>query len=160
MRALTLGLLIASIGSASHAEMPMRPYLSLDAAQAGTQACLDWAAGEDLRVAVAVMDRGGRLVSFARMDDVFVKQVEFAQIKAETASTTPASTKRIGEIAVPGSPVEGLVYLSGVTGVEGGVPIRVGEHAIGGIGVSGATPAQDGTCAAIAVDAVIEALGR
>ena len=130
----------------------------LDAARAGTQACLDWAAGEDLRVAIAVMDRGGRLVSFARMDDVFVKQVEFAQVKAETASTTPLSTKRIGEITAPGSPVESLLTLPGITGVEGGVPIRIGEHAMGGIGVSGATPAQDGRCAAITADAVIEAL--
>ena len=158
MRSLTLAVLAASFATASHADVPTRPFLTLDAAQAGMQACLDWAAEEDLRVAVAVMDRGGRLVSFARMDDVFVKQVEFAQIKAETASTTPASTKRIGEIAVPGSPVEGLVHLPGVTGVEGGVPIRLGEHSIGGVGVSGATPAQDGECAAIAAEAVLQSL--
>lgn len=134
----------------------LRPYLTQDAAAAGIQACLAYARREDLRVAVAVRDRGGNLVAFTRMDDVFVKQAELARIKAETAATTPASTARIGDLAYAAdSPLRGLELVPGVTPVEGGEPITLSTgDAIGGVGVSGASPAQDGACARLAVQAI------
>ena len=147
--------LLAPCASAQERPAPTRPFLTLNAAQAGVEACLAYARDAELRVAVAVMDRGGRLVALARMDDVFVKQVEFAQVKAETASTTPASSKRIAEITTPGGPLESLILLPGVTGVEGGEPVRLRSgYAAGGVGVSGASPAQDGVCARRAVEAI------
>lgn len=125
-----------------------RPYLTLDAAKAGAAACEAYAKGNNLRVAISIKDRAGRLVYFQRMDDVFQKQVEFAGIKAETAATTPLSTKRLAEVSSGESPLAGLVYIPGLTSVEGGEPITVKDnYNIGGIGVSGASPAQDGECA-------------
>ena len=131
---------------------PVRPYLSLESARAGAEACLNYAKDNDLRIAIAILDRGGRDVLSLRMDDVFQKQIEFASIKAETASTTPLSTKRLGEVSGVGTPLEGLVQVPGLNRVEGGEPIKLPNgYAIGGVGVSGASPAQDGECARAAV---------
>lgn len=132
-----------------------RPYLTLDAAKTGAAACEAYASENSLRVAISIKDRGGRLIHFMRMDDVYQKQVEFAGIKAETAATTPLSTERLGEVAQPGSALAGLVYVPGLNGIEGGEPITLKTgYNIGGVGVSGASPAQDGECARAAVAAI------
>lgn len=101
----------------------MRPFLPLDAAQASAEACIAYASNNGLRVATAIKDRGGRDVLLLRVDDLFQKQIEFAGIKAETASTTPLSTKRLGEVSVSGSALEGLVYVPGLTSIESGYSI-------------------------------------
>lgn len=137
-----------------------RPYLTLAAAEAGAAACLGMAAKNDWRVAIAVRDSGGNLVLFLRMDDVFVKQAEFAMLKAESAATTPLSTREMADrVFAPGSPVRGLENLPGVTTVEGGEPVRTASgFSAGGVGVSGTTPEGDGICARAAAAAISAAL--
>ena len=138
----------------------MRPFLSQTAAEAGARACFALAESEGWRVAVAVADRGGELVYFSRMDDVFTRQQAFARLKAESAATTPVSTRQLGEAAYgEGSALRGVELIGGVTVVEGGVPVAAPSgYAVGGVGVSGASPAQDGRCATAAADAIREAL--
>lgn len=135
-----------------------RPYLTLEAAKNGAAECERFAKENDLSLAISIKDRGGRTVYFQRMDDVYQKQAEFAGIKAETASTTPISTKRLGEVTTQGSPLAGLVYVPGLNGVEGGEPIKLENgYSIGGVGVSGASPAQDGVCARLVTEAIASA---
>jgi len=144
------------ISTPVEAETPVRPYLSLDAARAGAEACFDFARDIDIRIAISIKDRSGRDVLLLRMDDVYQKQIEFAQIKAETASTTPLSTRQIGTVAVSGSALAGLVHVDGITTVEGGLPIKDSDgYSYGGVGVSGAAPAEDGQCAKRAVEAIL-----
>lgn len=151
---------IILLSCTAHAQ-ETRPYLSLDAAKAGAAACEAFANENDLRIAISIKDRGGRMVYFSRMDDVYQKQVEFAGIKAETAATTPLSTKRLAAIAgTKNSPLAGLIYVPGLTGVEGGETITlVDGYKIGGVGVSGASPAEDGDCARSAVEAIVKIYG-
>ena len=143
------------------AQDAQRPYLTQASTEAGAQACLALARGEGWRVAVAVTDRGGELVHFTRMDDVYTRQQAFARLKAESAATTPVSTAQLaGAVLSDGSPLRGLELIEGVTTVEGGVTIRTkGGYHIGGVGVSGASPAQDGQCAQAAADAIAQTLG-
>lgn len=143
----------------ANSETPSRPYLTLEAAIVGVQSCLKYAKDNDLRVAISVKDRGGETILFMRMNDVYTKQMELAETKALTAAGTPVSTARMSDITKSGSAVEGLIQLPGITRVEGGEPIRLesGYH-IGGIGVSGAKPKQDGDCARIAATKLNNAL--
>jgi glc operon protein GlcG len=52
----------------------------------------------------------------------------------------------------PGLP--GIVQVDGVIAFAGGLPIKVGDHHVGGIGVSGASADQDETCAQAGLNAV------
>ena len=150
----TVGLAFAmsasiAIASTANSAEPTRPFLTLDAAAAGAASCLTLAQEKGWRVAVGIVDRGGNLVHFARMDDTFVRQGEYAVLKAESASGTPVSTRKFGELVYgEGSPLRGLELIEGVTTVEGGEPIKtVSGYTVGAVGVSGAKPNQDGECA-------------
>ena len=166
MRRLTLLSILAasSVGLSalpSHAQDAQRPYLTQASAEAGARACLALAKNEGWNVAVAVTDRGGELVHFTRMDDVWTFQQGFARTKAQSAATTPVSTKQLaGATFADGSPLRGIEQLDGLTMVEGGVTVKtLGGYHVGGVGVSGASPSQDGQCAQAAADAIAATLG-
>jgi uncharacterized protein GlcG (DUF336 family) len=88
------------------------------------------------RVSVAVVDRAGRLRVFLQGDGAAPHNIELARRKAYTARTfgrTSLEWAQRTETNVPGQR-----SLSEVIPLQGGVPIKVGEDTIGGVGLSGA----------------------
>ena len=130
-----------------------KTVLSLDTARKMSQACVDKATAEGWKMNIAILDDGGNLKHFVRMDGAFLGSIEIARLKANTSSKFPFSTKQAGEIVQ--TRVPGLAFVPGIVTFEGGLPIKTGsgEH-IGAIGVSGATAEQDGVCAQAGLDAV------
>lgn len=154
MKNVLVSLTLASVfaaGSAAAAEM--RPILTLDVAKKMAAACEARAKQEGWKMNIAILDAGGNLKHFVRMDDAFLKSIDIAMLKAGTSAGFPFSTKQVGEIAA--SRVPGIAYVPGIVTFEGGLPIKTagGAH-IGAIGVSGASAEQDGMCAQAALDAV------
>ena len=131
----------------------MRPVLTLDMAKKMAQACESRATVEGWRMNIAIMDAGGNLIYFQRMDRAYLKSIEIAILKAETSAGFPFSTKVVEEIAA--TRVPGIAHVPGVAAFEGGLPVMTasGEH-IGSIGVSGAPASDDGLCAQAAIDAI------
>jgi uncharacterized protein GlcG (DUF336 family) len=129
-----------------------KTVLSLATAMKMAQACMDKAKAEGWRMNIAILDDGGNLKYFARMDGAFRGSIEISQLKANTSSMFPFSTKQVGEITQQRVP--GLAFVPGLVTFEGGLPIKTGggEH-IGAIGVSGASAEQDGMCAQAGLDA-------
>jgi glc operon protein GlcG len=103
-------------------------------------------------VAAAVVDTGGALVYFERIDGTQVASSEIAIAKARTAATYKRPTKLLEEAVAGGRP--GLLSLPGALTLEGGIPLIVDGKIIGAVGVSGATSQQDGVCAQAGVNAV------
>jgi uncharacterized protein GlcG (DUF336 family) len=101
---------------------------------------------------IAILDDGGNLKYFERMDGAFTGSIQISQLKAHTSAMFPFSTKTVGEIT---QKIPGIAFVPGVVTFEGGLPIKTGggEH-IGSIGVSGASAEQDGVCAQAGLDAV------
>ena len=130
-----------------------KTVLSLDTAAKMAQACVAKATAEGWKMNIAILDDGGNLKHFVRMDGSFLGSIQIAQLKANTSASFPFSTKQVGEIVA--TRVPGLAFVPGLVTFEGGLPIKTagGEH-IGSIGVSGATADQDGVCAQAALDAV------
>jgi uncharacterized protein GlcG (DUF336 family) len=88
------------------------------------------------RVSVAVVDRAGRLRVFLQGDGAAPHNIELARRKAYTARTfgrTSWEWAQRTEIQV-----QGQRELAEVIPLQGGVPIKVGEETIGGVGLSGA----------------------
>ncbi len=145
----------AALGLAAGAALAQekRTVLTLETAKKIAAACEQKAKAEGWKMNIAIVDTGGNLKYFLRQDDAFLGSVKIAQLKANTSSSFPFSTKQIGEIVQTRAP--GLAYVPGLVTFEGGLPIKTasGEH-IGAIGVSGDTAEHDGVCAQAGLDAV------
>lgn len=141
---------------AAHA-LETRPILTLEMAQKMSAACIQKARQEGWKMNITVMDAGGNLKHFQRMDDAYLKSIEISMLKAGTSAGFPFSTKQVEEIAK--TRVPGIAFVPGVATFEGGLPIITasGVH-IGSIGVSGARADQDGQCAQAGLDAIADDL--
>jgi uncharacterized protein GlcG (DUF336 family) len=98
------------------------------------------------RASVAVVDRAGRLKVFLQGDGASPHNLELARRKAYTARTfgrTSIEWAKRTETQIPGQRM-----LSEVIPLQGGVPIKVGNETIGGVGLSGAPNggAQEEAC--------------
>jgi glc operon protein GlcG len=127
--------------SSMPAIMKNRPMLSVEAARLAAQTTLDSARRRGLKLAVAVVDEGARLVYFERMDEVSFGSGAVALGKAESAAAyrrgTEVFDQRLtgGRMAVLGQPH--------AFPIEGGVPLLVDGYCVGAIGASGALAADD-----------------
>ena len=114
------------------------------------EAALKQAAREGSRVSVAVVDAGGHLVSFQRMEGAGLAGAVLAPGLAHTAVAHRRSTADLAELAAPGGELFGLAGDRFVC-FGGGIPLWAdygeGERVVGGVGVSGGTVAQDVACA-------------
>jgi glc operon protein GlcG len=141
--------------------LEMRPILTLDDARKIVEACIAKAQQEGWKMHVAVIDIGGNLKAFARMDDAQLISEEVAMRKAYTAAALPRSTRETADLAY-GNPERrpgGIAFLPHVAVIQGGLPIMTagGVH-IGGVGVSGSTAQNDEACAQAGLDAVKDQL--
>jgi uncharacterized protein GlcG (DUF336 family) len=109
-------------------------------------------------VSAAVVDAGGHLVHFQRMDRAEIAGPTLAVDKAFTAVAHRVATADLTALAAPGGPLAGLHANGGGRYVVfgGGLPCWSGDHGdgavvVGGIGVSGGTTEQDVACAEAAL---------
>jgi glc operon protein GlcG len=127
----------------------------------GTRAILEAAEGRarTLGVAqcIAVVDEGGHLLAFSRMDGGKISSVRVAITKAVSAATRRSPTGPMPSVEDPsvllslGLP---LATQGAVTPIRGGLPIVVDGQVVGGIGVSSGTEEQDVDCASAGVAAL------
>jgi uncharacterized protein GlcG (DUF336 family) len=103
-----------------------------------------------LAVSFAVVDAGGVLKAFERMDGAEVAGERLAVDKAYTAVAHRVSTAELGPLAAPGGELFGLHANGGGRYVlfAGGLPVVRGGVVVGGVGVSGGAAEQDAECAA------------
>jgi uncharacterized protein GlcG (DUF336 family) len=99
-------------------------------------------------VAVAVVDTGGFLVAFHRLDNTQLGSVDVAIGKAKTSALFRRPTKAFQDVMAKGGDGLRILALPGATPVEGGLPIVVDGKIIGGIGVSGVQSSEDAQIAA------------
>src|SRR5689334_17164252 len=131
--------------------------LTLGAAKACLKAAM--ARGRELRVAisVAVVDQGGQLVAFERMDAADLVTIGLAQDKAWTALMNRMPTRDLAPLVQPGADFFGYESIGrGRTIVfAGGMPLLRDGILVGGVGVSGGSVEEDQA----AVDAAVAAFG-
>jgi uncharacterized protein GlcG (DUF336 family) len=110
---------------------------------------------------VAILDDGGNLKAFSRMDGASVPTIEIAQNKAYTALFGRSTQEFFNFIQGDPSLLAGVPTLARVAAWGGGFPVKVDGEVIGAIGVSGAPAVQnDVDCARAALTLVSEsALG-
>ncbi len=150
-------LVFAALASAVRAQAPAPDYgapIPLAEAKRALAAAQAEAVKNKWNVAIAIVDSGGHLVAYERLDSTQYGSVDVAQEKARTAAAFRRSTKIFQDSVADGG--EGLrtLKLPGATPIEGGLPLVIGGKIVGAIGVSGVTSAQDGQIAAAGVAAL------
>src|SRR4030088_10770 len=92
---------------------------------------------------VAVLDDGGNLKAFCRMDGAPILSIEIAQNKAYTALFGVSTQDFFNFIQGDPSLLVGIPTLARVAAYGGGFPIKVDGEIVGAIGVSGAPAVQN-----------------
>jgi glc operon protein GlcG len=123
------------------------PSINLEDAKKAIALALAEARHHNWTMAAAIVDGGGNLVYFEKMDNTQIGSVNIAIEKARSSALFKRSTKVFEDaLASGGGGLAGLGVL-GVFPLEGGVPLLIEGNIVGAIGISGETPQQDGQCA-------------
>ena len=141
-----------------------RVALNLAGAEVILKAALHKATTEGFKMNIAIVDEGGHLIAFARMDGARPASVNTALTKAVAAATLRQAT---GPLPPTGEPdillnlsLQNAAAASGgkITTLKGGVPIVVEDQIIGAVGVGGGSGEQDAEVAKAGIKALIDAL--
>jgi glc operon protein GlcG len=93
---------------------------------------------------ITVVDSGGHMIAFLRMDGAFVQSIDSSMRKAMTSASYGDPTGHMPE----GVDIKLAIATDGKRiNLPGGLPIIVDGHVIGGIGIGSGTGAQDLECA-------------
>ena len=111
-----------------------------------------------VRTTVAVVDRTGRLRVFLQGDGASPHNIELARRKAYTALTFGRPSAEWATRTETN--LQGQRMLTDVIPLAGGVPIKVGDETIGGVGLSGAPMggAQEEACAKAGIAKIADQL--
>jgi uncharacterized protein GlcG (DUF336 family) len=158
--AIVLGAMVMVVlpSSAGVAQVLMQRDVSLKMALTIAEAAVTSCEKAGNNVSVAVVDRAGRLRVFLQGDKAAPHNIELAQRKAYTARTFGRTSADWASRTEPGSELAAQRQLEHVIALRGGVPIKVGDETIGGVGVSGSTSGGDEACAMAGVAAVADQL--
>lgn len=120
-------------------------HVTMDHAEAAIRGARAKAEALDTRMCIAIVDSGGNLKAFSRMDDAWVGSIDIATKKAKTAVFFAMPTGAIGQLSQPDGSLYGIEHSNdGLITFPGGLPI-VDEHGVlvGAIGVSGSSVEND-----------------
>lgn len=122
-------------------DIPYGTPISLDRAEAAIAAAVAEAKRRDWKMNVAVVDGGGNLVAFQRMDGAQTASVAISQHKARASATFRRETKAFEASVLGGNNAQ--LSLDGMIASRGGLPLVENGKLIGAIGCSGGTGSQD-----------------
>jgi uncharacterized protein GlcG (DUF336 family) len=121
------------------------PSVTIDQAKKIAARVVAECAANKWNVAVAVVDTGGHLVYFERIQNTQVASMDIAILKAKAAANYRRPTRAFVDAIAKTGPA--IMTLPGVIASPGGVPIMVDGKVTGAVGVSGVTGDQDEQCA-------------
>jgi len=152
-----LAVTVAAFGQAPLAPPPIVPYgtsISPDAAKKVAAAAIAEARKNNWAMAVAIVDTGGYLVYFERMQDTQLGSVDVSIEKAKSAALFRRPTKSFQDTVAAGGVGLRMLGLKGAVPVEGGIPLIVGGKLVGAVGASGGSSDQDGHTAQAGADSL------
>jgi uncharacterized protein GlcG (DUF336 family) len=126
---------------------PYGPPISLEEAKKPAATALAEAVKNKWTIVVAIVDTGGNLVYYEKMDNTQLASANVAIDKARSAALYKRPTKAFQDALAAGGIGLRVLRLQGAMPVEGGVPLIVEGKIVGAIGVSGDSSEHDNQCA-------------
>src|SRR5262249_27445616 len=136
-----IAVLIVIGGLAVSGQVVEKKALTLEGAKKVIGAAEAEAAKNNVGCNIAVVDDGGNLVAFHRVDPNFPARARGSHGKARTAALFRQPTKNFEEVITQKGRTS-MIALDDFTPLQGGVPIVVAGQVVGAIGVSGASSAD------------------
>jgi uncharacterized protein GlcG (DUF336 family) len=130
--------------------MTRKPVLTLAVARKIAEAAETEAKNNKWTVAIAILDDGGHLILFHRLDGTQFGSCEIAILKARTAISLKRPSKEVQDAVAKGK--TGMLSIPGIIPLDGGLPLIFGGEYVGAIGVSGMASDQDGIVAQAGAD--------
>ena len=126
--------------------------INLDTAKKIAASAITEARKNNWTMAVAIIDTGGHLVYFEKMDGTQTGSVRVAIGKGRSAVLFKRPTKAFQDMVAAGGEGLRMLRLEGAVPIEGGLPLLMNGKIVGAIGVSGGTSQQDGVVAKAGAD--------
>jgi glc operon protein GlcG len=142
-----LAILVCSSTAFAQLPNPYGPSINIDNAKKAAAPALAEARKNNWTVAVAIVDTGGNLVYYEKMDGTQLGSANVSVDKARSAALFKRPTKAFQDVVAAGGEGWRILRLEGAVPIEGGIPIIMQGQIVGAIGVSGATSQQDAQCA-------------
>jgi len=160
IRTIAFAALLAAPVAATAQELPTAPYLPLELAVKAADEAMKACAAEGHNVSVAIVARDGATKVLLKADNSGPHTVTSAQGKAFTAAAMGRDTAGLAGFIAEKPANSGLRDMDARMVIQaGGVPIRIGDALVGGIGVGGAPSGDiDATCATAGLTAIGAAL--
>jgi uncharacterized protein GlcG (DUF336 family) len=150
--------LACSLPTSSNAQLLSRKDLSYEIAKTIAEGAIADCHRRGYPTSVVVVDRAGDTLVAMRDDNASPHTMENARRKAYTARTFKQPTAEYAKRLEAGNPVvRQQVTLPGVIAIAGGIPLKVGDDVIGGVGLSG-SPGVDDQCVEAGIDRVKDQL--
>ncbi|MEO8144468.1 MAG: heme-binding protein [Betaproteobacteria bacterium] len=134
--------------------MKTRPELTLEDCMKISTAAVAEARKNSWNVAIAILDDGGHLLHFVRMDGATPANATIALEKGRTAAISRRSSGKWEEIVKSGR--TSMIKMPGILPVQGGVPIVAEGTCIGAVGVSGVQSHEDEVIAQAGINALLK----
>lgn len=132
--------------------MITRKALTLADVQAIAAAAETEAKRNDWKVSIAIVDDGGHLLHFQRLDGAPLTSIEIAQGKAKASAFGRRPSKAFEDIVAGGR--NAFLSVPGIVLLEGAEPIMIDGICIGAVGVSGVRSDQDAQIARAGIAAL------
>ena len=155
---LTLIGAVSAVVPLAQAQLLTHRDLSYATAKAIAETAIDSCAAKGYAVSAVVVDRAGDVIVAMRADNAGPHTMENARRKAYTARSFRTSTTAYAKRFADNDPVvHQQVTLPNVIAIPGGLPVKVGDDVIAGVGVSG-SPGVDEPCVQAGLDKVADQL--
>jgi uncharacterized protein GlcG (DUF336 family) len=149
---------ISALSAPAQAQLLNRRDLSYPIALTIAETAIESCGSHGYPVSAVVVDRAGDTLVAMRADNAGPHTMENARRKAYTARTFKVSTTAYAKRFADNDPVvRQQVTLPNVIAIPGGLPVKVGDDVIGGVGVSG-SPGVDEPCVQAGLDKVADQL--
>lgn len=150
-------LVLALSPTMARAQQLPNPYgapVSLADAKKAAAAAIAEAQKNKWTVAVAIVDPGGNLIYYEKLDNTQIGSAKVAVEKAKSSAIFKRPTKAFEDALAAGGDGLRTLGLDGAVPLEGGFPLIMDGKIVGGIGVSGAKSSEDAVCAKAGADAL------
>ena len=134
--------------------MKQRQMLTQEDCNVIMKAALAEARANSWNVAIAILDDGGHLLGFERMDGATPANATIAVEKGRTAAVSRRSSGMWEDLIKGGRTA--MLKMPGLLPVQGGMPVMVDGVCIGGVGVSGVQSQQDEQIAQAGINALLK----
>jgi uncharacterized protein GlcG (DUF336 family) len=140
------------------AQLATHKDLSYNMVKAIAEGAVEACQAKGYHVSVTVVGRDGGTLAQIRGDGAAPHTMENSRRKAYTALTFGSPSAQFAQQVAKDPGAQQRATLPGVIGIGGGLPIKVGEDIIGGVGISGSPGGNDEPCSKAGIDRIASQL--